>query len=102
LKDGGNIADLHRRAAMSIPGKMAPRTITPIPHSGPAAPPMIGTRPSGARPLVLIADDEPDIRRFLRMQLEDVDVIEASDGAEALELGRQRRPQLALLDHMMP
>jgi signal transduction histidine kinase len=102
LKDGGNIADLHRRAAMSIPGKMAPRTITPIPHSGPAAPPMIGTRPSGARPLVLIADDEPDIRRFLRMQLEDVDVIEASDGAEALELARLRRPQLALLDHMMP
>lgn len=102
LNDGGNIADLHRRAAMSIPGKMAPRTITPIQHSGPAAPPMIGTRPSGARPLVLIADDEPDIRRFLRMQLDDVDVIEASDGAEALELARLRRPQLALLDHMMP
>ena len=102
LKDGGNIADLHRRAAMSIPGKMAPRTITPIQHSGPVASPMIGTRPSGARPLVLIADDEPDIRRFLRMQLEDVDVIEASDGAEALELARLRRPQLALLDHMMP
>ena len=102
LKDGGNIADLHRRAALSIPGKMAPRAITPIQHSGPAAPPMIGTRPSGARPLVLIADDEPDIRRFLRMQLEDVDVIEASDGAEALELARLRRPQLALLDHMMP
>ncbi len=102
LKDGGNIADLHRRAAMSIPGKMAPRTITPIEHSGPVARPMIGARPSGARPLVLIADDEPDIRRFLRMQLEDVDVIEASDGAEALELARLRRPQLALLDYMMP
>jgi signal transduction histidine kinase len=63
--------------------------------------PVIG-RPSGARPLVLIADDEPDIRRFLRMQMENVDVIEASDGAEALELARLRRPQLALLDHMMP
>ncbi len=102
LKDGGNIADLHRRAAMSIPGKMAPRTITPLQPPGPISAPMIGARPSGARPLVLIADDEPDIRRFLRMQLEDVDVIEASDGAEALELARQRRPQLALLDHMMP
>ena len=102
LKDGGNIANLHRRAAMSIPGKMAPRASTPLQHPGQIAPPMIGTRPSGARPLVLIADDEPDIRRFLRMQLEDVDVIEASDGAEALELTRLRRPQLALLDHMMP
>ncbi len=102
LKDGGNIANLHRRAAMSIPGKMAARTVTPIQLTGPVAAPMIGARPSGARPLVLIADDEPDIRRFLRMQLEDVDVIEASDGAEALELVRLRRPQLALLDHMMP
>jgi signal transduction histidine kinase len=102
LKEGGNIADLHRRAAMSIPGKMAPRAAVPIQHPTPIAGPMIGTRPSGARPLVLIADDEPDIRRFLRMQLEDVDVIEASDGAEALELTRLRRPQLALLDHMMP
>ena len=102
LKDGGNIADLHRRAALSIPGKMAPRFATPIQPQGPLSTPMIGARPSGARPLVLIADDEPDIRRFLRMQLEDVDVIEASDGAEALELARLRRPQLALLDHMMP
>ncbi len=102
LKDGGNIANLHRRAALSIPGKMAPRTVTQMPPAGPMASPMIGARPSGARPLVLIADDEPDIRRFLRMQLEDVDVIEASDGADALELVRLRRPQLALLDHMMP
>lgn len=102
LQDGGNIANLHRRAAMSIPGKMAPRPVTPLQPSGPVASPLIGTRPSAARPLVLIADDEPDIRRFLRMQLEDVDVIEASDGAEALELARLRRPQLALLDHMMP
>ncbi|MFT3990154.1 MAG: ATP-binding protein [Luteolibacter sp.] len=102
LENGGKIADLHRKAAMSIPGKIQP----PPPASpivrGPAAMPYIGTRPSTARPLVLIADDEPDIRRFLRMQIEDVDVIEASDGAEALELCRLQHPQLALLDHMMP
>ena len=102
LRDGGNIANLHRRAAMSIPGKMQARAAIPLHPPGPIAPPIIGGRPSGARPLVLIADDEPDIRRFLRMQLENVDVIEASDGAEALELARLRRPQLALLDHMMP
>ena len=101
LKDGGNIAQLHRKAAMSIPGKMAPRAEAPIQTAVSLPPPRIG-RPSGARPLVLIADDEPDIRRFLRMQLEDVDIIEASDGAEALELARLRQPQLALLDHMMP
>jgi signal transduction histidine kinase len=101
LKDGGNIAQLHRKAAMSIPGKVAPRNLTPIQRPDRTPPPMIG-RPAGARPLVLIADDEPDIRRFLRMQMENVDVIEACDGAEALELARLRRPQLALLDHMMP
>ena len=95
LMDGGNIANLHRRAARFSPGKVAQKTtalvssIDPVPESG-------------ARPLVLIADDEPDIRRFLRMQLEDVDVIEASDGAEALELVRLRLPQLVLLDCMMP
>ncbi|MDP3850138.1 MAG: ATP-binding protein [Luteolibacter sp.] len=101
LKDGGNIAQLHRKAAMSIPGKIAPRAMTPPGGKGQIPPPVIG-RSSGARPLVLIADDEPDIRRFLRMQMENVDVIEACDGAEALELARLRRPQLALLDHMMP
>ena len=101
LKDGGNIAQLHRKAAMSIPGKVAQRPATPLQPPARIAAPLIG-RPSGARPLVLIADDEPDIRRFLRMQMENVDVIEASDGAEALELARLRQPQLALLDHMMP
>ena len=101
LQDGGNIAQLHRKAAMSIPGKVTSRGPNPIQMAGPLPAPLIG-RPSGARPLVLIADDEPDIRRFLRMQMENVDVIEASDGAEALELAKLRRPQLALLDHMMP
>jgi signal transduction histidine kinase len=101
LRDGGNIAQLHRKAAMSVPGKISPRPVTPLIPAAQLPGPLIG-RPSGARPLVLIADDEPDIRRFLRMQMEDVDVIEASDGAEALELTRLRRPQLALLDHMMP
>lgn len=95
LENGGNIADLHRRAAMSIPGKIDARS---APSS---AQPVIG-RSENPRPLVLIADDEPDIRRFLRMQMENVDVIEAADGTEALELARLRRPQLALLDHMMP
>ncbi len=86
---------------MSIPGKMRPKNTTPNPQSGQLPAPVIG-RASGARPLVLIADDEPDIRRFLRMQMENVDVIEACDGAEALEIARLRHPQLALLDHMMP
>ncbi|MBN8459996.1 MAG: response regulator [Verrucomicrobia bacterium] len=101
LQDGGKIADLHRRAAMSIPGKVALHAPTAEPSATHEAP-VIGRQVGGGRPLVLVADDEPDIRRFLRMQMRDVDVIEASDGAEALELARLRRPQLALLDFMMP
>lgn len=89
-EDGENISNLHRRAILSIPGKMSPRPAVSL------------QPPGGARPLVLVADNEPEIRRFLRMHLDNVDVIEASDGAEALELARQRRPQLALLDHMLP
>ena len=102
LEGGGNIAELHRRAALAIPGKIQQRPPNQHQPHTQMNPAIVGGRPSGARPLVLIADDEPDIRRFLRMQLQDVDIIEASDGAEALELTRLRRPQLALLDHMMP
>ena len=95
LKDGGHIAQLHRKAAMSIPGKIDARTVGPPEGVGRMPAPVIG-RPSGARPLVLIADDEPDIRRFLRMQMENVDIIEASDGAEALEFAHLRRPAARL------
>jgi signal transduction histidine kinase len=98
---GRGIEEIHRKAALAIPSKN--RGISQSPrdfriHTSPH----IGTRQGGAKPLVLIADDEPDIRRFLIMQLDDVEVIEAADGAEALELAKLHRPQIALLDHMMP
>jgi signal transduction histidine kinase len=55
------------------------------------------------RPLILVADDEPDMRRFLRLQLmNDYDLIEALDGEEAAEKSRQYLPDLILLDLMMP
>ena len=93
------IADYHRKAALSMPSRQT--EAPPAGRSSPKPMTVIGRR-SDVRPLVLIADDEPDIRRFLKMQMEDVDVIEASDGLQALELVKQRQPQLALLDHMMP
>lgn len=99
---GGIIADFHRKAALSMPSRSGPTGSPPAGYSPQKQhQPSIGRR-TGNRPLVLIADDEPDIRRFLRMQMDDVDVIEAGDGAQALELARQHHPQLALLDHMMP
>lgn len=54
--------------------------------------------------LILVVDDEDDIRDLLVFNLkrEGYDTVEASDGAEALELARRRRPSLILLDVMLP
>ncbi|MGC8832723.1 MAG: ANTAR domain-containing response regulator [Armatimonadota bacterium] len=54
---------------------------------------------------VLIADDEPIIRLDLKQMLADMGhlvVGEAADGATALHLARQVRPDLAILDVKMP
>lgn len=54
--------------------------------------------------LILIADDEARMRRFIKMNLdlEGYRVIEASNGLEALDRVREDLPDLALLDVMMP
>ncbi|AKU97113.1 response regulator [Labilithrix luteola] len=59
---------------------------------------------SGARPKVLIVDDDADLRELMRMILatEDLDVVDASNGAEALEAVVEHRPALVLLDMTMP
>jgi DNA-binding response OmpR family regulator len=53
---------------------------------------------------ILIADDDPGIRHFLRrgLQLEGYDVIEADSGALAVELANASKPNLVILDWMMP
>jgi DNA-binding response OmpR family regulator len=57
-----------------------------------------------ARPLVLLADDDPDILALVAFRLErsGYDVIRAADGEEALRLVTERRPSLAILDVAMP
>ncbi len=53
---------------------------------------------------VLIADDEPDILEILNYNLttEGYEVVTAKDGDEALEKARQAKPDLIVLDVMMP
>lgn len=53
---------------------------------------------------VLVADDERAIRLLCRVNLaaSGMDVLEAENGNEALELARRERPDLVLLDVMMP
>ena len=54
--------------------------------------------------LVLIADDDRDIVRFvaLNLRLEGFEVVVASDGQDALDKALDVRPSLILLDTMMP
>ena len=55
---------------------------------------------------LLVADDDPRTRSQLALCVADivgeVVVLEAADGAEAIQLGLQRSPDIALLDVNMP
>jgi CheY-like chemotaxis protein len=53
---------------------------------------------------ILVVDDEPNVRLYLRAILEDAGfkVVTASDGEEALKIIRQIRPDFISLDLVMP
>src|SRR5699024_1851965 len=53
---------------------------------------------------VLTVDDEPDVLLLCRVNLEfeGYEVVEASDGEEAMHKLREERPDVVLLDVMMP
>jgi CheY-like chemotaxis protein len=57
-----------------------------------------------ARPLVLVADDDPDILTLVRFGLERAgcEVVAVTDGESALELALERTPDLVVLDVAMP
>jgi len=54
---------------------------------------------------ILLTDDEPHIRKFIGLvlrQFENPRILEAANGAEAVELYKQHQPDLVLLDVNMP
>ncbi|MEO8289976.1 MAG: response regulator [Gaiellaceae bacterium] len=57
-----------------------------------------------ARPVVLVADDDPDILTLIQVRLEKdgYDVLGAADGERALAVAFEHTPDLVLLDVMMP
>jgi DNA-binding response OmpR family regulator len=65
---------------------------------------MTESAPEREQPVVLAADDDEDILALVTFRLErsGYTVLQARDGAEALELARAERPDLAVLDVMMP
>jgi DNA-binding response OmpR family regulator len=59
---------------------------------------------NGRTPTILVADDEEDLRELVayRLTRSGYEVVAAVDGQEALELAREQRPDLMVLDVMMP
>ncbi len=58
------------------------------------------TQPSQS---ILIVEDDPDIRRFLRLELEgDYCILEAENGVQALDITKDTLPDLVITDVMMP
>ena len=95
---GGNVtseewlANLYRRAEL-FPA------LTPLQDS---LRPVEALR-KGSQPTILVADDEPDMLRFLKTQLSThYHVLEAVDGQQAVEKASQFLPDIILLDMMMP
>lgn len=56
------------------------------------------------RPLVLVVDDSPDMRNLLKVSLTShgLRVLEAGNGAEALESAHSNAPDVIVLDHILP
>jgi DNA-binding response OmpR family regulator len=59
---------------------------------------------SDPKPRVLIVDDEPDLLSVLHfgLEVEGFDVLEATDGEQALEMARSHQPDMIVLDLMLP
>jgi DNA-binding response OmpR family regulator len=55
-------------------------------------------------PLILVADDDADLRALVAYRLESAgyEVVQAVDGQQAVELAFERAPDVVVLDLMMP
>ncbi|MDB6112901.1 MAG: Integral rane sensor hybrid histidine kinase, partial [Pedosphaera sp.] len=86
------LGNLYRRAALF-----------PALASGGEEVEAVAVAKNGSHPTLLVADDEPDMLRFLKSQLNShYQVIEAVDGLQAVEKVSQFLPDIVLLDMNMP
>jgi DNA-binding response OmpR family regulator len=62
------------------------------------------TERSRTKPTILVADDDVELLSLIARRLRRLDatVLEASDGEEALKIARREKPDLVVLDVMMP
>jgi len=76
----------------------------PLPEGAGAAPGDARAPADGDGPLILVVDDEADIRGVLRdqLELEGFRVVEAGRALEAVEVARENQPDLITMDLMLP
>ena len=83
-----------------------PSDVPPAPEGAPEAAPEGGPAVrsgEGARPRILLADDNADMRDYVRRLLDErYEVVTVADGEAALAATREQRPELVLTDVMMP
>ena len=58
----------------------------------------------GKKPCVLVVDDHPKVLRFIEidLKLREFEVVTTTSGSEALELVKSGKPDIVLLDIIMP
>ena len=92
VSNGEWLANLYRRAELFPSMTSVQDSVRPM-----------ETVRNGHLPKALVADDEPDMLKFLKSQLsEHYQILEAVDGQQAIEKAVQFLPDVILLDMMMP
>jgi two-component system OmpR family response regulator len=95
--------------SLGWPGGFAPRSIEPparrtVPNGSTTTLPLVSRDPSSKPPLVLAVDDEDHITELVAMALgyNGFEVERAASGRAALDAVERRRPDLIVLDVMLP
>jgi signal transduction histidine kinase/ligand-binding sensor domain-containing protein/DNA-binding response OmpR family regulator len=83
---------------------MGERIWVPLEAPGQHAPSDMGSQtPDGTHPIVLVVEDNVDVRTYVRQYLASTyKVIEAKDGKDGVEKARESIPDLIISDVMMP
>lgn len=89
-------------AASFIPESATIAALADLPDDSPTPVPVKYPAQSGGKPMILLAEDNADMRRYIRKHLGAFELLEAADGERGLELARQSMPDLVLSDVMMP
>lgn len=111
-----SIAEALGEAAPASPGRASsPQETSPPPAESPLPWESLPTAPAekpppasgasvAALPLALVADDDEEVRKLLTRILESLGcaVVVAVNGKDALDMVRELRPRLVVLDAMMP